>query len=650
VRPDMLRSLFFILFAFTVAACAGGGEGRDTVATLGGTETVGDDHDSSDPTAGTGDAGGICLLHNCESDDECEGCSEGRNTCYAEDKRCVECNPATGAGCAEGEVCTEFGRCVDPDLTCPTDDDGVPTVVCNDDPDCAACGPRNQVCAAGACVECRVDNEEACPGNQFCGPDNTCIPKCPQNCTSNADCSQCEGDGYAAKFCKNHRCAECASDNDCPTGQQCTIEGLCVEICGIPGPTPGTCLDDTDCAGCENTTNCVTPINGGHGSCSPMASGCSDLGESVVVLPAPFDQVTNTCSNDGDCDGVGILYNVGKLLREITGINSINDANIEYPMNACANVTVGTGTGSSLSCGVCVPCKQDADCLDLDINEVADEAFGPLGAIATALLLDALFGDGEHKIYMFCQNVAAGYGICVPCPSLINDCKSGGGGSGMCEHDVCTVGSPLDPSCGSCAASVCSVDDYCCNVEWDQVCVDAVDSLCAGSCNGNGGGCHDPCSTGPALNPACGPCVTQVCNQDAYCCNTEWDGICVGLVESLCGQDCSGGGGGCAHSECQQGGPLQADCSACATSVCNSDPFCCSTDWDALCVSHAESLCGNLCAGGGCAHSECQVGAPLDPNCSACAGAVCNQDSFCCTQQWDNICVGIAQNSGSCNC
>jgi hypothetical protein len=121
-------------------------------------------------------------------------------------------------------------------------------------------------------------------------------------------------------------------------------------------------------------------------------------------------------------------------------------------------------------------------------------------------------------------------------------------------------------------------------------------------------------------------------------------------VEDICGQDCAGGGGGCAHSECQQGGPLMAACSDCATTVCNDDSFCCTTDWDALCVSHAESLCGNLCAGGGCVHSECQVGAPLDAGCSACATAVCNQDDFCCTQQWDNICVGIAEGSASCSC
>ena len=53
----------------------------------------------------------------------------------------------------------------------------------------------------------------------------------------------------------------------------------------------------------------------------------------VVVLPAPFDQVTNACSNDGDCAGVGVTFDVGKMLRDLTGISQIGDAPIQYPMS-----------------------------------------------------------------------------------------------------------------------------------------------------------------------------------------------------------------------------------------------------------------------------------------------------------------------------
>ncbi len=48
---------------------------------------------------------------------------------------------------------------------------------------------------------------------------------------------------------------------------------------------------------------------------------------------------------------------------------------------------------------------------------------------------------------------------------------------------------------------------------------------------------HDPCETGGLLNPGCSPCVQAICQADPYCCNTEWDQICVdqALVSPACG-------------------------------------------------------------------------------------------------------------------
>ncbi|KAJ3098519.1 hypothetical protein HK100_005087, partial [Physocladia obscura] len=42
---------------------------------------------------------------------------------------------------------------------------------------------------------------------------------------------------------------------------------------------------------------------------------------------------------------------------------------------------------------------------------------------------------------------------------------------------------------------------------------------------------------------------------------------------------------GCAHSECSTGTALTSDCSACATAVCAQDSYCCATSWDSTCVS-----------------------------------------------------------------
>src|SRR5262249_6898740 len=158
------------------------------------------------------------------------------------------------------------------------------------------------------------------------------------------------------------------------------------------------------------------------------------------------------------------------------------------------DITVGSGN-TSLSCGVCVPCSVDSDCNDINIDQVALQAFGPLGSLGAALLLDQVFGPNEHKIQMYCENVARDYRVCSPCPGFSYECSVGppendssgtsGGTTGSCNHDVCEVGGNLNGSCSSCAADVCNVDPYCCDNAWDAQCVGEVGDYCTESCSGS---------------------------------------------------------------------------------------------------------------------------------------------------------------------
>jgi len=105
----------------------------------------------------------------------------------------------------------------------------------------------------------------------------------------------------------------------------------------------------------------------------------------------------------------------------------------------------------------------------------------------------------------------------------------------------------------------------------------------------------------------------------------------------------SGGTGTCSHAVCATGGALTAGCDPCAGDVCAKDPYCCQTQWDDVCVSEVPKYCGETCStggsGGACAHSVCSAGADLTSTCDACAGDVCAKDSYCCSVLWDNICV-----------
>lgn len=73
----------------------------------------------------------------------------------------------------------------------------------------------------------------------------------------------------------------------------------------------------------------------------------------------------------------------------------------------------------------------------------------------------------------------------------------------------------------------------------------------------------------------------------------------VAMLNQLAQEDNGGGedpppAEGCAHSECEQGEKLVATCSPCAQKVCEMDDYCCSTEWDSLCVDEAGQVaeCG----------------------------------------------------------
>jgi len=478
---------------------------------------------------------GVCILHNCQEDSHCAGCSEGKTNCRIEagatSGTCVACG-TDGTGCPEGQECSSWGNCVPIGLTCPTDASGTPQIACMTAADCAACDPLHQVCDSGtqSCVACTENDTSACQSTDIC-VDGECKPACANDCTVDNDCSECGG----AKACNNHKCSECSATYACPTGEHCNLTtGTCELNCGDPA-APGVCDNDADCAGCiGNQTDCHTPINGGNGTCGSSAAGCSDLGGSgALTLPEPYNEITNTCSNDGDCDGVGITYNVGKALRDLLGTDNIlgqdiGDANVEYGMNVCAAITL-----ADTSCGVCVPCRVDADCENISLDDLTDDLFPGVGSAVIAFLFDQLFGPNEHNLYMYCESVAAGYGVCVPCPGLINDCAADtGGGSGECDHAADEVGTALDPSCDDCAATVCAFDAYCCETEWDQVCVDEAASECESS------DCHDECEIGTPMGAECTTCTAAVCEADAFCCTDTWDQFCVDEVAELCSFSC----------------------------------------------------------------------------------------------------------------
>src|SRR5690606_26813385 len=107
-----------------------------------------------------------------------------------------------------------------------------------------------------------------------------------------------------------------------------------------------------------------------------------------------------------------------------------------------------------------------------------------------------------------------------------------------CDHDVCTTGAPLAPSCNECTAAVCAVDPFCCTIAWDEICVGRVQTGCkTGTCAPPP--CdHDACTPGEPLAASCGSCEAAVCAADPYCCSVAWDSVCSNQVRTVCDAAC----------------------------------------------------------------------------------------------------------------
>ncbi|MCA9705334.1 MAG: hypothetical protein KDK70_05775 [Myxococcales bacterium] len=102
------------------------------------------------------------------------------------------------------------------------------------------------------------------------------------------------------------------------------------------------------------------------------------------------------------------------------------------------------------------------------------------------------------------------------------------------------------PGCGEPAveACVCALDSFCCDGGWDDPCVVRAFAECGAGCAelDQGGDGDDDAGPGDCCQPTEAPgCLDAdvqacVCAEDSFCCEGEWDGLCVDEVTELgCG-------------------------------------------------------------------------------------------------------------------
>lgn len=354
-------------------------------------------------------------------------------------------------------------------------------------------------------------------GNETAGP---CDP-----CSYDLQCGEAED--LCLPTGSGGRCGRaCAGDGDCGDDFVCSPSA----VVSVEGQAARQCIPLT--GSCQS---------GGGGTCEDDDSEPNDTPAQAVAQGALAPGVLvdrMLCVND---DWFAVeLAQQGRIEASIQGSNP-PDIDLSLTTQDGVLLEASTGLSSSEMVG--------SDCLDP----------------GTYLL----------RVYTPEAGSSGSYDLQLVLPGC------GAGGTGDCCVDNNSPGCD-DPTIEGC---VCALDGFCCDTEWDDLCAGLAASDC-GACGGGGsGGMDEGCCTAHTTGGCDDPTIEScVCAFDPYCCDTQWDGVCVGRVgNDLCAPACEpdDADGPC----CQANGTSGCEINAVESCVCAADPFCCSDTWDAMCVA-----------------------------------------------------------------
>ncbi len=209
-------------------------------------------------------------------------------------------------------------------------------------------------------------------------------------------------------------------------------------------------------------------------------------------------------------------------------------------------------------------------------------------------------------------------------------------GCGMCEDmDLGCCGTHESPSCDDegVAQCVCAQDAYCCETSWDGQCAEEVELFGCGMCGGGDDPCCLPHGSPGCVDPEVAACV---CEDNPYCCEQMWDEACVAAVGEL----------GCGICEeegacCEPHGGLGCADEGVEACVCEIAPGCCEGAWDEVCAGLVEFLeCGS------CAPPPAACCEPHDsPGCDdlGVEACVCEGVPECCEGPWTADCADAVE-------
>jgi hypothetical protein len=448
-----------------------------------------------------------------EWDDACaDVAGEVCLACGGTSPECVgtggDCCAANGSiGCEDGACCAVI--CAADPFCCETEWDGICATAA--ETQCEVCFPP-PACLQGTGDCCAAQQGPGCGGLECCD-------------------IVCDQDPFCCEEVWDESCADlaassCACNDDCPQADV-VFDGL------TPFANIGAALDGPDEAGC------VTPQNDVWFDYTSTCTGvltvdtCTGTDfDSVLTVydgcECPVELPSLGC-NDDDC-----------ILQSLVTLDGVQDGDC-YKIRVGSFADGGTGAGSVNI--VCEPYIEECidgsgDCCEAHGNGGCDDP----ECCDMVCSEDAFCCDGEWDDA--CADVAGQ--VCLSCGGTIPECV---GTSGDCCEANGTVGCDN----GSCCANICTADPFCCATTWDQICADAANIACAVCiapeiCFESNEACLEPHDTPACENPAC---CGEVCNEDTFCCDIEWDEACVDIANDIA--SCQGGSGNdndnCADAE-----------------------------------------------------------------------------------------------------
>ncbi|GJM25741.1 MAG: hypothetical protein DHS20C16_21560 [Phycisphaerae bacterium] len=423
----------------------------------------------------------------------------------------------------------------------------------------------------GTADSCDIADQTSqdCTGNSV--PDE-CEPDCNTNGTADScdiaigvsdDCNA-NGRPDACEIAEIHDCCEMHDDPGCSNDDiascVCARDPFCCttewdRLCSIE-------VLEFDCGSCEFADDCnisgipdECELEGpgfSHNCCETgHGAGCSDPTISACVCA--FDSFCCNVEWDSFCVDQVEGFGCGDCSA---GAN--NDCNENGVPDEC-DLAGGTSSDCDLSG---LPDECEGGCNNNGVPDICDVAAGTSNDCNSNGVPDECEGGCNNNGAPDICDIMVGTSNDCDNNSIPDECEGGCNFNGVpdiCEieaiHNCCETQHGTGCSDVDIESCVCVVDPYCCDVDWDRPCADQVELLGCGTCdivsdcNENlipdecevdGAGSGNCCTTGHGAG--CEDPVVEACVCDIFpfCCSDDWDSLCVFIVELFeCGQ-CNG--------------------------------------------------------------------------------------------------------------